>query len=101
MVVTAPPIPEQGLQLGRWSDVVSVLFAERIDVWELMPEDFVLVTLPQEAPELADYALGLIANPSEKPVIYALVNRKSVTFLLSSGPLQVDLTRGALDVFPR
>ncbi len=78
-------------RLGRWSDLVSVLFVEKPQVFECLPEDFVLVTLPQEEPALSSYALSLVPAQPDKPVIYALVSKASVTFLLPQGPLQASL----------
>jgi hypothetical protein len=78
-------------RLGKWSDLVSVLFVENPQVFECLPEDFVLVTLPQEEPELSSYALSLVPAHPDKPVIYALVGKASVTFLLPQGPLEASL----------
>jgi hypothetical protein len=46
-----------------------------------------LVTLPQDDPELAHYALSLLKD-AEQSLIYALVSKNEVTFLLSGGPVQ-------------
>jgi hypothetical protein len=91
MITHSTAVPEEGKRLGGWSDRVSVLFIEQPTVLAHMPEDFILVVLPQEEPELSSYALSLVPAQPDKPVIYALVNKASVTFLLPQGPLEASL----------
>jgi hypothetical protein len=91
MVVKTQSVPVEGLRLGEWSDRIAELFVAQPDIFEQLPEDFVLATLPQNEPELVAYALDLLPRHSDKPTIYALVGPKSVTFLLPEGPLRAEL----------
>jgi hypothetical protein len=84
-------ISERGLHLGKWSNLVSALFIEHTSILELMPDEFQLVTLPQEEPELIDHALSLAPTESGIPCVYAWISHETVTFLLPQGPIQVKL----------
>jgi hypothetical protein len=90
-MVRVKAIPERAKRLAIWSACVDAVFVEHPEVLMHMPDDFILVTLPQEEPELTAYALNLAPKQADKAIVYALVWRDSVTFLLPEGPLQADL----------
>jgi hypothetical protein len=91
-MIKVPPIPEQGKCLFDSIIDVSALLVENVQALEALPEDFIMVTLPLDKPEVTSYALSLVEDAPEKPVVYALVKGRSVTFLLPQGPLRVELT---------
>ena len=80
--------------MGHYHSLITKLFMERNEVLEQMPENFELVPLPIQNPEVTQYALHLAAKHKEpaQPIVYASIAEDSVTFLLSEGPLEVALT---------
>lgn len=58
-----------------------------------MPEEFELVLLPIDDPEVSQYSLGLMTKKKnfDTPVVYASISQNSVTFLLPEAPLEVFL----------
>jgi hypothetical protein len=90
-MVETQHISEKGARLLDYIKEVGAVLVEDIELLEKLPEDFILVTLPQDDDDLARHALSLVPAQPDKPVIYALVNKASVTFLLPQGPLEASL----------
>lgn len=88
--VVATEISEQDARLLDYVKEAGAALMGNLDLLEALPEDFTLVALPQDDPELAHYALSLLKD-AEQPLIYALVSKSKVTFLLPGGPVQEPL----------
>jgi hypothetical protein len=83
--------PKFSKALGHYNSLVTQLFIAKPEVFGQMPEDFELVLLPVEDPEVSQYSLDLLNRRKhfELPVIYASIAKQSVTFLLPEAPLEV------------
>lgn len=87
-MVKVAPISPEGQQLAQHFADINTLLMTHPELLAALPDDFILVPLPQEEP-VAAYALGLVEKPATKPIVYARIDSQGVTFLLSEGPLQV------------
>jgi hypothetical protein len=80
--------------LGHYNSLITQLFIAKPEVFMQMPEDFELVLLPVEDPEVSQYSLDLLNQREhfETLVVYASIAKQSVTFLLPEAPLEVFFT---------
>jgi hypothetical protein len=89
-MVESNPISEKGKELADLFAEVNALLMDHPEVLAKMPDDFILVALAPDE-ELASYALSLVPSPPDKAVVYALIQKEAVIFLLPQGPLQAKL----------
>jgi hypothetical protein len=89
--MVAKPITPEGQRLAAvFADFSAMLF-DRPELLEHLPDDFMLVPILQDDPDLTAYALSLTPREPDKPLVYVLMGKHSAILLLPQGPFEVEL----------